>query len=232
MAIVRTPRKSGNFTILSNAVLLDQRLSMRALGLLVRLLARPDNWRTNSETLAREFDCGRDQMRATLKELSDCGYVRLVTVNGDGGRIASEWHVFDEADKSPTPEKPSSGSPTPEKPSSGESGPLTKTDLTRTDNKQAAPGFLRFWSEWPKSKRKGGKPICLAIWNTKRLEDQADNIIAHVKTMCQSEDWRKDGGKYIPAPIVYLRGMRWDGADVEPSRQKTYGLDVGYGAIL
>lgn len=216
MAIVRSPRKHGAFTVLSNSILIDSRLSMRALGLLVRLLSRPDNWRTNSETLAREFSCGRDQMRTTLKELSDCGYVRLVKSNGDDGRIASEWHVFDdgiESDNTPGPEKPYAGEPAPGKPASGKPGPLTKTDLTKTDNKDAAPvGFAEFWSTWPASNRKGGKAECLKVWTSRHLEKSADVIVNHVKCMTTTNDWAKNFGEFIPAPVVYLRGARWDGA--------------------
>jgi hypothetical protein len=220
MAIVRSPRDSANFTVLSNSVLLDKRLSMRALGMLVRLLSRPDNWRTNSETLSREFSCGRDQVRTTLKELSLCGYIRLVKSNDGLGRISSEWHVFDSCSDhcvEPGPEKPQLGYPAPGFPANGTSVALTSTDLQRTDNKRTQPalpvGFAEFWGSWPKSIRKGGKAKCIQIWARKRIEDHSSKVIAHVKLMIDSDDWIKEGGRYIPSPETYLNGMRWDGAE-------------------
>jgi hypothetical protein len=75
--------------------------------------------------------------------------------------------------------------------------------------------FQDFWSTWPKSGRKGGKAECLKVWQSGKLEAQAPAILAHVKTMAASREWTKDNGDYIPAPVVYLRGKRWDGAEVD-----------------
>ena len=48
----RGPRLAGNFTILSNAVINDERLSFRARGVLIWLLSKPDDWRTRSDSIA------------------------------------------------------------------------------------------------------------------------------------------------------------------------------------
>ena len=29
-----------------------------------------------------------------------------------------------------------------------------------------------------------------------------------------TNDWRKDNGAFIPAPLVYLNQQRWDGAEI------------------
>ena len=50
--IVKAENKS-NFTILSNAVLLDGTISDKARGTLVRLLARPENWNLNINHLVK-----------------------------------------------------------------------------------------------------------------------------------------------------------------------------------
>lgn len=136
MTIIRSPRVQRDFTIISNSVCLDARLSMRALGLLVRLLCRPDNWQTNSETLAREFDCGRDQIRGVLKELSDAGYMRLEKSQNAKGHWESRWFVLEEpaGDDQPSTRQPATG-----KQGFGGSGPIPRTDLTRTDNNHTLP---------------------------------------------------------------------------------------------
>ncbi|AKJ28781.1 hypothetical protein [Caldimonas brevitalea] len=74
--------------------------------------------------------------------------------------------------------------------------------------------FVEFWEAWPKSTRKGGRAECLKVWQSSRLDGAADAILAHVRAMRGSTDWLKDEGKFIPAPVVYLRGKRWDGAEV------------------
>jgi hypothetical protein len=116
MSIIRSPRKDRGFTIISNTVAQDDRLSMRALGLLVRLLSRPDNWETNSEKLAREFGVGREQMQGVLRELSQLGFMKLIKHRNENGTISSKWHVFDE----PETTQPDAGLPAPEKPYAGE----------------------------------------------------------------------------------------------------------------
>ena len=135
MTIIRSPRVARDFTVISNSVCLDDRLSMRSLGLLVRLLCRPDNWKTNSETLAREFGVGREQMRSTLQELVSAGYMALQKQQDAAGHWSSHWVVFDEPAKQPEPSDPKPGQPEPGKPYVGELGAITRTDLTRTDNK-------------------------------------------------------------------------------------------------
>jgi len=75
-------------------------------------------------------------------------------------------------------------------------------------------GFQRFWDAWPKSTRKGGKAECQKVWKKQGLESHAEEIVSHVEAMSRTEGWTKEGGQYVPAPVVYLRGSRWDGAEV------------------
>lgn len=82
-------------------------------------------------------------------------------------------------------------------------------------------GFDRFWAMWPKNStlpggyaRKGAKSECLKRWIKHYHETQADQICKHVAWMITTEDWRKNHGAFIPAPLVYLNQQRWDGAEV------------------
>lgn len=75
-------------------------------------------------------------------------------------------------------------------------------------------GFADFWSSWPKTHRKGGKAECERVWRQQKLEAQSAAIVAHVVAMAKTEGWTKQGGEFVPAPVVYLRGKRWDGAEI------------------
>jgi hypothetical protein len=75
-------------------------------------------------------------------------------------------------------------------------------------------GFDRFWAAWPKSPRKGAKAACLARWKKGLYEHCADQIIKHVEWQKTTDQWRKDNGLFIPAPLVYLNQQRWDGAEI------------------
>lgn len=136
MTIIRSPRIQRDFTILSNSVCLDSRLTMRALGVLVRLLARPDNWRTNSEGLAAEFGCGRDAVRGALHELQKAGYIRMQKAQNNSGHWSSSWLVFDEPqtdDATTGAGKAEAGKAEAGKADAGKAGPITRTDVARTD---------------------------------------------------------------------------------------------------
>jgi hypothetical protein len=74
--------------------------------------------------------------------------------------------------------------------------------------------FADFWDAWPKSERKGGRAKCEDVWAKGGFDSEADAIVAHVKAMADTEGWRKEAGRYVPAPLVYLNGRRWDGADL------------------
>ena len=70
--------------------------------------------------------------------------------------------------------------------------------------------FEDFWNTWPKHKRKVGRKTCVAYWETNKLDKIAELITANVRAWKLSKDWKKDGGSYTPAPIVYLRRSQWE----------------------
>lgn len=218
MTIIRSPRKERNFTVLSNTVCLDYRLSMRALGMLVRLLSRPDNWKTNSECLAREFGVGRDQIRNTLNELQEFGYMQLVKSQNELGHWSSVWYVFEEAHEAlPKPENQGLGEP-----QSGESGSITRTDLTRTDNKlYVLPNtvntvikdeeFDLFWRAYP---RKTNKAFAQKVFRKIAFTEE---LLLTMMQALQNFPFSKDP-QYIPHPSTWLNGRRWEDESVaEPS---------------
>lgn len=74
--------------------------------------------------------------------------------------------------------------------------------------------FSEFWNAYPNCKRKGSKTKCESVWQKQNFDSVADQIIDHVKAMASSDDWLRDSGQYIPAPLAYLNQQRWDGAEV------------------
>lgn len=127
MTIVRSPRVTSHFTTFRNDVIRDKRLSYRATGVLLDILSRPDNWRTDSVTLARSRGKeGRDAIRKALSELQKAGYVERRTVRDQLGRIKTISYIYDEPQQnwtSPEPEKPAAGEPV-----AGKPGALRSTD--------------------------------------------------------------------------------------------------------
>lgn len=102
--IIRSPRPHRNFTIISNSVLNDPRLSFRAMGILVYILSKPDNWQTSVQQLAKSRlsvsdepvrGSGAKAIRTALRELADAGYVRSERTHRDNGEWSFRYWVTD-----------------------------------------------------------------------------------------------------------------------------------------
>lgn len=78
-----------------------------------------------------------------------------------------------------------------------------KDKTCRTDVRR----FADFWSVYPRCE---GKKPALAVWKSKRLDAQADEIIADVqKRIAQHRSWREG---FVPHAQKYLRNELWTDA--------------------
>jgi hypothetical protein len=84
--------------------------------------------------------------------------------------------------------------------------------------------FLRFWTSWPKHQRKQAQGKCWSLWRQKDFDQVAPAILAHVDSLKASQDWRKDGGSYVPAPLVYLNQRRWEGAETPEAEDRKVAM--------
>lgn len=118
MAIKRAPRPVSNFTVLTNEVLRDSRLSFRARGILASILSRPDNWRSSADSLAKETTEGRSAILTALKELEQIGYLERKKYQDEFGRWITESLIYDQPNAPkfdfPTSVEPTSAEPTSE----------------------------------------------------------------------------------------------------------------------
>ena len=93
--------------------------------------------------------------------------------------------------------------------------PNSTVPNTHTNDAQALQErrFAEFWKEYPK---KVGKAGCLKAWTrlkpTADLFDQIMNTLAKQKA---SDQWRREGGRYIPNPLKWLNQGRWDDEPIE-----------------
>lgn len=101
MPIQRDARHSDNFTILSNRLLGDTRLSFKARGLLGYVLSKPGHWTARVEELMKAGNCGRESILSALRELEDVGYLVRTKKRDDLGRwvpnqVIRETSIHDE----------------------------------------------------------------------------------------------------------------------------------------
>lgn len=136
--IQRGPRLADNFTIISNAVLNDDRLSFRARGVLMWLLSKPADWRTRSEAIADQSPTeGRDAIRTAMRELETLGYLVRVKAQDGRGRWSTLQTIYEEPVTSAVP---GPGKSHPGQTDVGRSGANTKDRSPRTEtNNNPAP---------------------------------------------------------------------------------------------
>jgi hypothetical protein len=131
VSIIRAPRPTDSYLILRNSVALDERLSYRARGVLAAVLARPDSWRVDSTQLARQAREGREAIRAALRELEVCGYLRRAKSTDQSGKWSTDQVIYD------TPQSTGDGKPGAGFPDVGGLGAHTKTGTK--DGDQVTP---------------------------------------------------------------------------------------------
>lgn len=93
VAIFRA-HKTRNYTVMSNHHLRNDELSLKAIGLLSKMLSLPDDWDYNLRGLASLVKDGETSVRSGLNELEEAGYLerRKERVNG---RFVTIWDIHE-----------------------------------------------------------------------------------------------------------------------------------------
>ena len=120
---VKRTKVSDKFTVLSNKIFTDNRLSWGALGLLTHLLHHKEDFEFKLYNLGklRKGLSGRDATRTSLAELERVGYVKIVRARNSKGHYGcTYWHVTDApAFEIPEAENPETGNPDMDTPPQG-----------------------------------------------------------------------------------------------------------------
>lgn len=117
MAQIRV-EKDKNFSIVSNEILRDTSLSIKARFILVFCLSLSDSWEYNIKGLATVIGVGVDTISAGLKELESHGYLERKRVRDEKGRLKNVEYILREKPKREKPilENPILDKPILEKP--------------------------------------------------------------------------------------------------------------------
>lgn len=70
------------------------------------------------------------------------------------------------------------------------------------------PGFAAFWSLYPRRENKA--KAAQAFARIRPDEAQLAAILAGLRRQIASDQWRRDGGQFIPHPTTWLNGRRWE----------------------
>lgn len=233
MATIRVI-KDSNFTVMSNVHLQDTRLSLKAVGLLSKLLSLKDDWKYSVEGLTQICKEGKDAITAALKELEACGYLVRKQTHDAGGKLSGmEYLIYEKPQEVTVDGKPANGEPLTDYPSTEkpltENPPQLNTKQVNTNIPPIVPQtgggesekgksevkvlperFKALWEYYPHDKR-GNKAKAVRAWNRlKPTPALVDTISRAMKTQFASEDWKRGVG--VPHVSTYLNSRYWEDA--------------------
>ena len=220
--------KNENYTQMSNFHLRDKRLSLRAVGLLSKMLSLPPDWDYTVAGLSAICKEGKDAIRAALNELEDAGYMTRYQTHSDTGKFDRNEYLIRE-EPSPLSGFPSTVSPStvfpltenptqinkdlnnnldinpPISPQGGASAP-DKPRRVRSIPKHEPEMFARLWKKYPRGEDKAS-----AIREWDRLKPDRELMMtmsAALERDMNSDEWRRGIG--IPYLCRWLSRRRWE----------------------
>ena len=229
MAVCRIEKNSG-YTVMSNCHLADKSLSLKAVGLLSKMLSLPEDWDYTIFGLTRICKEGRDAIRAAISELEEAGYIQRRQLRDESGNFSDMEYIIYER---PMPEQPMSENPTSENPTQlntklinylnntppivHPTGETPDSPRRRSRKPKEAPDwkperFEKFWEAYPKGK---SKQAAIRAWDALKPDDS----VLHAMALGLMRDMGSDQWKdphYIPHASTWINQRRWEDEPDKP----------------
>lgn len=237
MGVIRVEHNE-NYTVMSNEHLRDPRLSLRAMGLMSRMLSDSDNYRHSIAGLAAVCKEGRDAVRKALQELEEAGYLVREQTRQGGSFSACDYTLYEHSrnpvDGSPLTENPTTVNPTTVFPSTEnptqrntkskevpkEEPPKAPQRGRRREPKEAPDWkperFAKFWQLYPRGE---AKQAAIRAWDALKADDDLLIVMGRaLVSQMASREWSEGVG--IPYAATWLNQRRWtDQAKAAPLPQ-------------
>ena len=155
MAIYRI-HKEDNYVIVDKAFLLNEKISLKAKGLLALLLSYPDDWQFYEAEIVQHAADKVNSLKSGLKELIENGYIVRKHAKDEKGKFKCfEYHIYEKPMlEKPVLEKPMLEKPVLEKPTllnnKDTKNKNTKNKNTKTaSSPELASEFKEWYSKYP-----------------------------------------------------------------------------------
>lgn len=209
--IRRGPRPVDNFTLISNALLRDTRLSLKARGLAAWLWSHAETYSLSVERIADQTGGGLAAVRTGIQELEAHGYLVRERERDANNRTTGMVYILCDTPENPTSEPPSENLPV-ENPPVENRRDYKKTNSKKTNEKKtntssaatgdAAPADGLFPAEEIKGAETNAGHVVAAYVDAYRLAHQGhDPIQADVRKVAGAASrLLKDAA--VKAPLV------------------------------
>ena len=244
MAVFRIER-TRDYTVMSNHHLRNEKLSLKAKGLLSMMLSLPDDWNYTTRGLAKICKEGVDAIGNALRELETAGYIVRHQLRDRQGRISdTEYVIYEQPQpRQPEPPKPDTASPDTEnpyldKPDTEKPAELnieksnTQKSITHGSSTDSIPSREPAAVRPPE--RKGRDAMSLAEMKNYRdlilenieydllcqrfatyREDLDEIVELMVETVCAKRKTTRIAGSDFPHEVVRSRFLKLDSSHIE-----------------
>ena len=238
MATIRI-EKVSDYTTLCNKFLDDDRLSLKAIGLLSYMLRLPDDWNFTLEWLAGKHKDGLFSVRSAMEELEAAGYVTRGQ-SRTGGKFAENEYVVREVPQDDSPscgnrttvnlplcsfpttgnrttdsllKKPSTIEPSiidpPYSPPKGTAHARKTKRGPKSEPDWMPERFAAFWESYPRGE---AKQAAIRAWDKLRPDNDLLKCMARgLRRQLMSKAWQDNIG--IPYASTWLNQHRWEDED-------------------
>lgn len=94
MAVIIKVEKNKNFTVMSNIHLRDNKIDLKAKGLMSLILSLPPSWNYTINGLLQFATDGRDSFAKTMTKLESAGYLHRERERNEKGHVKDNLYVF------------------------------------------------------------------------------------------------------------------------------------------
>ena len=244
MAVFRIER-TRDYTVMSNHHLRNEKLSLKAKGLLSMMLSLPDDWNYTTRGLAKICKEGVDAIGAALRELEKAGYVVRHQLRDRQGRISDTEYVIYEQPQSRKPDMPQPDTASPDtenpymdKPDTEKPAELnieksnTQKSITDGSSTDSIP-FREMAVDVPPERKGRDAMSVIEIKNYRDLilenieydhlkqrfgpyrEDLDEIVELMVETVCARRKTTRIAGADFPHEVVRSRFLKLDSTHIE-----------------
>ena len=239
MAVFRIER-TRDYTVMSNHHLRNEKLSLKAKGLLSMMLSLPEDWNYTTRGLAKICKEGVDAIGSALRELETAGYIVRHQLRDKSGRISDTEYVIYEQ---PQPKQPDTASPCTENPYLEKSDTempaelnieKSKTQKQTTDVPSTDSTPFRGFAAARPPERKGRDAMSVEEMQSYRdlvlenieydhlcrefstyREDLDEIVELIVETVCARRKTTRIAGADFPHEVVRSRFLKLDSSHIE-----------------
>lgn len=212
------------YTVMKNHHLRNKDLSLKAIGLMSKMLSLPPDWDYTVEGLVLICKEGKDAIQNAIIELEKAGYIERSRTRDERGRLCGTDYVVHQV--------PVAGLPMRENPAQVNPRQINKDIINNLDNNppivppkgetggrsgkgsrreaKAEPDWkperwAAFWESYP---RHEGKQKAIAAWDRLKPDDRLLTRMAlGLARQLASEEWNRGIG--IPYASTWLNQQRW-----------------------